>query len=63
MTFILGVIAGGWLFGTLCFVLGGILGYDSGARDVARLFNDAIEFDEAHGDVPNADPFMTWGDR
>jgi hypothetical protein len=54
--FILGLVAGGWLFGPLCFVLGSIFGHDAGARDVVRLL---VEVDEAHGDVPS----MPWEDR
>jgi hypothetical protein len=60
MTFILGLVAGGWLFGSICFVLGSVLGYDSGARDVARVARLRAE-DEAYGDVPSIDP--TWRDR
>jgi hypothetical protein len=56
--FILGLAAGGFLFGCLFGVLGCILGYDAGAHHVARLRIG----DEAHGDVPRVDP--SWrGDR
>lgn len=45
MTFICVFLAGGWLFGVLCLVLGCILGHQSGERQVAQLRADA---DKAH---------------
>jgi len=48
--FILGFVAGGFLFGILGIVIGCLLGYDAGAHHVTLL---RIEADEVHGDMPN----------
>ena len=48
MTFVCVFLAGGWLFGVICLILGCILGHQSGERQVAQLRADA---DKAHGDM------------
>jgi hypothetical protein len=56
--FVLGLFAGCFLFGTIGYFLGRVIGYDDGCRHIAEL---RIKSDEAFGDVPRVDP--SWGDR
>jgi hypothetical protein len=54
--FIVGVAAGGGLFGGALGIIGWCLGYEAAMRKVGGWMRSKQKPDEAHGDVPELPP-------